>query len=69
MSFFNDKLSDALFSHEYFCSKCGGKMEFEDQYEDVLVCLSCGHSVDLDEYGLEDENQYDKLYPTEDDFL
>ena len=28
-------------------------MEFEDEWEDTLVCPHCGHSIDLDDYGRE----------------
>lgn len=47
MSFFNDAQRDALFTGRYICSECGGLMEFEDEYEDILVCPACGHSVEL----------------------
>lgn len=43
-------------------------MEFEDEWEDTLVCLHCGHSVDLDEYGCEEE-EYENLYPTREEVL
>ena len=64
MGFFNDKLTDALFSGRYVCNECGSTMEFEDEWKDVLVCPECGHSVDLDYYGSENEEDYDALYPT-----
>lgn len=48
MGFFNDLLADALLSGRYICSECGAKMEFEDEYKDVLICSKCSHSVDLD---------------------
>lgn len=66
MGFFNELLSLALESGQYICSECGGMMEFEDEDEDILVCPSCGHSVELEHYGFEDE-EYDSLYPTKED--
>ncbi len=65
MGFFNDELSKALLTGDYICSDCGAKMFFEDEVtEDVLICPDCGHSVDLDHYGIENEEDYDALYPT-----
>ena len=43
-----------------------GLMEFEDEWEDTLVCPACGHSVDLEHYGMENDEEYDALYPTRD---
>lgn len=39
-------------------------MEFEDEYEEVLICPGCGHSVDLEHYGFENDEAYEALYPT-----
>lgn len=64
MSFFNDAQKDALLTGRYICSKCGARMQFEDEWEDVLVCLECGHSVELEWYGMEDDEEYEALYPT-----
>lgn len=64
MSFFNDAQKDALLTGRYICSKCGARMQFEDEWEDVLVCLECGHSVELERYGKEDDEEYEALYPT-----
>ena len=44
----------------------GKLMEFEDEWEDTLVCPACGHSVDLEHYGMENDEEYDALYPTRD---
>ena len=66
MSFFNDAQIDALRSGEYICKMCGAKMEFEDEWEDILVCPECGHSEDSDRYGMSDE-EYEALYPTEEE--
>lgn len=54
MSFFNDAQKDALLTGRYICSKCGARMQFEDEWEDILVCLECGH----------DDEEYEALYPT-----
>ncbi len=68
MGFFNDELSKALRTGNYICSECGGKMIFENEAtEDVLICPACGHSVDLEFYGIENEEAYDALYPTKEE--
>ena len=64
MSFFNDAQKDALLTGRYICSKCGARMQFEDEWEDILVCLECGHSVELERSGMEDDEEYEALYPT-----
>lgn len=69
MSIFNEKQTKAMFSREYICSKCGKLMEFEDEWEDVLVCPHCGHSVELEKYGCEDDEKYENLYPTREEVL
>ena len=69
MSIFNEKQTKAMLNNEYVCSQCGEKMEFEDEWEDILVCPHCGHSVDLDRYGCEDDEEYEKLYPTREEVL
>ena len=63
MSFFNDAQKDALLTGRYICSKCGARMQFEDEWEDILVCLECGHSAELERYGMEDDEEYEALYP------
>ena len=60
MSIFNEKQIEAMRSGKYICSKCGRVMEFEDEWEDTLVC-SCGHNIGLDEYGCEGDEKY-KVY-------
>lgn len=57
MSFFNDAQRDGLLTGRYICSECGGLMEFEDEWEDTLVCPACGHSVDLEHYGMENDEE------------
>lgn len=69
MSFFNKNLIKAMLSGEYICSECGAVMEFEDENEDILVCVKCGHSVDLDDYGCEGDENYENLYPTREEVL
>lgn len=67
MGFFTEKLVEAMFGGGYTCSKCGKKMVFENENEDILVCSSCGHSVMLELYGSEDEEDYDSLFPLKDE--
>lgn len=69
MSIFNKNLIKAMTSGDYICSECGNKMEFEDEHEDILVCAKCGHSVDLDDYGCEGDEEYENLYPTREEVL
>ena len=45
MSIFNKKQIEAMFGGSYICSECGAKMEFEDEWEDTLICIQCGHSM------------------------
>lgn len=67
MSFFNKLQIQAFKTGIYVCHECGNQMEFEDEHEDGLVCPTCGHSVDLDNYGFEGDENYENLYPTEDE--
>lgn len=67
MSFFNDALVEGLLTGQYICGECGALMEFEDEYEDILICPECGHSVDLDHYGFENDEEYEALYPSKED--
>lgn len=66
MSFFNDAQVEALLTGRYICRECGAIMQFEDEYEDTLVCPECGYSEDSDRYGMSDE-EYDALYPTKEE--
>lgn len=54
---------------EIFSYECGHLMEFEDEWEDTLVCPHCGHSIDLDDYGREGNEEYENLYPTREEVL
>lgn len=69
--FYNEKLIKALLTGNYTCPRCGGKMEFEDEFEDTLVCPSCGEDVSLEQYGADpNENlypTYEELFGDEDD--
>lgn len=69
MSIFNEEQIKAMFSREYICHECGNLMEFEDEWEDILVCPHCGHSVELDDYGCENEEEYRNLYPTREEIM
>lgn len=33
------------------------------------VCPHCGHSIDLDDYGCESDDEYENLYPTREEVL
>ena len=68
MSIFNEEQIKAMFSREYICHECGHLMEFEDEWEDTLVCPHCGHSIALDDYGREG-NEDENLYPTREEVL
>lgn len=52
---------------KYSCYACGGDMNLEA--DNVLVCVSCGYSVDLDDYGYEDEynDYYSSVSDVDDD--
>ncbi len=67
MGFFNKDLVNALLGRGYHCSQCGAKMFFEDEYEETLICPKCGHEVPLERYGIENDEDYDSLYPTMDE--
>lgn len=69
MDTFNDKLREGLRTGKYYCKECGALMEFEDEWEDVLICPECGYSVELDRYGFEDDDEYYALFPTEEEVL
>lgn len=47
----------------YICPECGAELAWESEWEDSLVCLNCGFSIDPERYGLTDE-EYEDLYPT-----
>lgn len=55
----------SAWSGKYICHECGAIMHFEDENRSSLVCDDCGHSVYIDDYGMEDED-YDDIYPLED---
>lgn len=69
MSIFNEKQVEAMFSRNYICNECGTKMEFEDEWEDTLVCPECGHSIDPEHYGFENDEEYEAQYPTKEEVL
>lgn len=66
-SFFNKKAIEALLTGKYICSQCGAEMEFEDEWEDVLICPCCGNSIDSECYGFESDEEYEALYPTKEE--
>lgn len=70
MSLFNDAMIEAMRTGKYICSQCGSLMEFEDpKWRDTLICPKCGHNIDLDYYGCEDDEDYDALYPTKEEVV
>ena len=69
MSIFNEKHKEAMLKKEYICNECGKMMEFEDEWEEVLICPHCGQSVDVDRYGCEDDEEYERFYPTREELL
>ncbi len=69
MSIFNEKQIEAMSSRNYICSRCGSSMEFEDEWEDTLVCPNCGHDIDLEHYGFENDEEYEAQYPTKEEVL
>lgn len=62
MSIFNEALRRALFTGEYICPECGGRMQFENEYAETLVC-DCGHSMPLEHYGASEEEICRMLHP------
>lgn len=67
--FYNEKQAEAFKSGEYYCRECGELMEFEDEHEDSLICHTCGFSQDSDYYGFSSDDEYDALFPTEEEVL
>ena len=63
MSIFSERYVKALFTGEYICSECGAKMVFDDEWETRLVCPKCWNSMSLEEYSMEEGEQYTELYP------
>lgn len=64
MGIFSDALKSALFTGDYICPDCGARMEFEDEeFRDILVCNSCGNSMDLLDYGSTEDERYERLHP------
>ena len=68
-NFFNDKRIEAMLTQNYICPECGAKMTWETEWEDILVCESCGFSMDSDMYGFDSEEEYQALYPTLEEVL
>lgn len=64
----SDKWRRGVETGVFTCEQCGGPLEFEDATESTFVCPTCGWSRDVDMYGWTDE-EYEDLFPTEDEFL
>ena len=63
MSIFNEKRWLAFETGKFICAKCGATMKFTDKWEDRLLCPKCGYEIELELYGIDDEEEYDALYP------
>lgn len=63
MSIFNEKRWLAFETGKFICAKCGATMKFTDKWEDKLLCPKCGYEIELELYGIDDEEEYDALYP------
>lgn len=63
MSIFNEKRRLAFETGKFICAKCGATMKFTDKWEDKLLCPKCGYEIELELYGIDDEEEYDALYP------
>jgi len=63
MSIFNEKRWLAFETGKFICAKCGATMKFTDKWEDKLLCPKCGYEIELELYGMDDEEEYDALYP------
>lgn len=67
MSIINDRLAAALFGGGYYCRECNGRMQFEDDSQDYLVCTECGYIIPYERYGIEEDDEYEAAYPTYED--
>ena len=61
-------INDPRLNRKYFCPQCGSDMQWENEWEDSLVCIACGYSMDPEVYGLSEE-EYQDLYPTKEQVL
>lgn len=66
MSYFNPRQIEAFETGKYWCDNCGAQMVFEDDMEDTLVCLKCGSSVRVEDYGFTEEELLDRESDDED---
>lgn len=53
------KKEEIGFEEEYVCYECGSKMEKAD--DEVMYCPNCNHSVDIYDYG-DEEEVYSNIY-------
>lgn len=67
MGFYNKKHIEAFHTNEYFCDKCESLMQFEDEWEETLICPKCGRSMDSDRYRFESDEEYEALFPTKEE--
>lgn len=64
----NKAFKKAFETGNYICPKCGKSMQFENEWKDTLVCVHCGYDMDIEHYGLTDE-EYNDLYPRKQDII
>ena len=69
MSFWNEEQRRALLTGNYYCPECGARMEWEDDWEETLICPECGLDIDSDHYGFDSEEEYEAMYPTLEEVL
>lgn len=62
--FFNEKRLLAFATGKFICAKCGAEMEFEDKWEERLLCPKCGFKVMTEHYGFDSDEEYEAQYPT-----
>jgi len=55
----SSKKNEDIEAEEYFCYECGTIMDIADL--EVLVCPSCHHSVDVEDYSTEEE-VYEEIF-------
>lgn len=67
MSIFSEAWKDAFDTGVWKCLKCGAEMEEEGTFDGELICPNCGWSTDVEKYGWDDD-EYEELFPDEEDF-
>jgi len=52
---------------KYICPECGSELVFTTSREDELLCENCGYNVELDYYGMSEDEIAD-MYPGPEEF-